>query len=189
MMKITDLREKRFRTTYTKDAHGNRIRGKEEYYARRTVRTVKNGPRFGHFIIDLLAFEVIITLIQYMVSLVELAFGSHSVPGITAIYVGSLFGLLLYPLMYFVSEHLWQRSPGKFLTKTLVIDEYGNKPDLRQLVLRSLIRLVPFEAFSCLGDTYSYGWHDRWSQTYVVTEEELERLKKLMHEQGKTANS
>lgn len=75
------------------------------------------------------------------------------------------------------------------LTKTVVIDEYGNKPDLGTLLLRNVIRIVPFEHLSCLGGKYSYGWHDKWSETWVVTETERDELKRLQLENENTAES
>lgn len=185
MIKITDLTEKRFRTIHYKDAYGNRVRGREEYIAKRPVRTVKSGPRFGHFIIDTIVIQVLIVFIQYILSLINLMVGFDNALGLTIALMSSISGLLLYPLMYFICELYWQQTPGKFLTKTVVINEYGNKPDIRQVALRSLIRLVPFEAFSCFGDTYSHGWHDRWAETFVVTKEELEIMKTLQQEQSK----
>ena len=103
---------------------------------------------------------------------------------ITVELLSTLVLLLLYPAMYTFCEFKWQKTLGKFLTKTIVIDEYGNKPDLSTIIARSLIRLVPFEPISCLGDDYSNGWHDRWTKTWVVTEEELKILKKLQAEQS-----
>ena len=103
--------------------------------------------------------------------------------GLAVAFITLLASLLLFPFLYFVCEYFWQKTPGKFLTKTIVIDEYGNKPDVGSLLLRSLVRLVPFEAFSCLGDP-SRGWHDRWSNTYVVKDTELKEIKKLLDEQS-----
>jgi uncharacterized RDD family membrane protein YckC len=184
MIKITDLTEERYRTTYTKDAYGNRIRGQEDYITNRKVRTVKAGPRFGHFFIDVIAFQILIALFEYVMSLAQLATGDSNPIGLTIALISSLSLLLFYPIMYLVCESLWQQTPGKFLTQTIVIDEYGNKPKLSSLVLRSLIRLVPFEAFSCLDDN-SYGWHDKWSDTYVVKKTELEEIRRLQKEQEK----
>jgi hypothetical protein len=59
-----------------------------------------------------------------------------------------------------------------------VIDEYGNKPDFEKLIIRSLIRLVPFEIFSCWFS--DRGWHDRWSDTFVVSDQEYEKLQILL---------
>jgi uncharacterized RDD family membrane protein YckC len=184
MIKITELKEKKFRTTHKKDEFGNRVKGREDYVGLRRVRTVKSGPRFGHFIIDLIFFQIVLYVVQYLLGLLMLVVGTDNPISLTLAFVSSILVLLLYPIMYFVCEYYWQQTPGKLLTNTVVIDEYANKPDLRKLTLRSLIRLVPFEAFSCLND-YNHGWHDRWSETLVVKKEELAILKKLQQEQEK----
>jgi uncharacterized RDD family membrane protein YckC len=183
MKKITELTEKRFRTNYIKDANGNRKKVTEEYISNRAVKTVLAGPRFGHFIIDLIAFQIVIYFVSYVFEMIIVLTSSTPAISLTLALQFNIILLLLYPTLYFFCEYKWQRTPGKFLTKTLVINEYGNKPALRDLILRSLIRLVPFEAFSCLGDN-SYGWHDSWSTTFVVKETELEEIKKLQFEQG-----
>jgi uncharacterized RDD family membrane protein YckC len=111
-----------------------------------------------------------------------LNFTSFSVSvNLTIGLVISITWLLLYPGCYAFCEYKWQQTPGKYLMKTVVIDEYANKPELRTIIVRSLIRLVPFEPFSCFGDN-SRGWHDRWSHTWVVTEEEVSELRKLLTE-------
>jgi uncharacterized RDD family membrane protein YckC len=184
MKKITDLTEKRFRTNYIKDSNGNRKKETKEYIAKRPVKTVLAGPRFGHFIIDLICFQIVTYIISYLFELVINLTNSVVSVSLTLALISSIVYLLIYPALYFLCEYKWQRTPGKFLTKTIVIDEYGNKPELRQLALRSLIRLVPFEPFSCLGDN-SNGWHDRWATTFVVKEAELEEIKRLQQEQSK----
>jgi uncharacterized RDD family membrane protein YckC len=184
VIKITQLKEKRFRTVTKKDSIGNRTRTKEEYIANREIRCVAQGPRFGHFIIDLICYRIILFTVSYGLGLVFSAAEDITFLNLTYEYLLFLIALLLYPAYYFVCESLWQRTPGKFLTRCVVIDEYGNKPDVRTLALRSLLRLVPFEAFSCLGGNSSRGWHDRWSNTWVVKEEEREILKKLQAIEG-----
>lgn len=182
MKKITELTETKYRTTHYKDAYGNRTRGREEYIAKRPVRTIKSGPRFGHFFIDIICIQIFITITQYLLGMLIVLVGIDNPFGLTVALISSLIGLLLFPFMYFFTEYFWQQTPGKLLTNSIVIDEYGNKPNFRQIALRSLIRIVPFEAFSCLGD-FSYGWHDRWSDTFVVKKDELEILRKLQEEQ------
>lgn len=185
MKKITELTEKRFRTTHKKDALGNRIKGREEYIAKRPVRCISGGPRFGHYIIDLFAIRIIATVLEFFITLAMTVSHEMQDPAtmLALLFSGSLILILLYPTYYFFFEYKWQRTPGKFLTKSIVINEYGEKPDLRQIALRSLIRIVPFEPFSCLGDE-NRGWHDRWSDTWVVTKEELAALKRLQQEQA-----
>jgi len=183
MKKITELTERRTRTTHLKDSNGNRQRGTEAYIAKRPVKCVSQGPRFGHSIIDGIAFQIVIYTVSYIFELIVNATNVNVTFSLTIALIGSIVLLLLYPAMYAFFEYKWQKTPGKFLTKTIVIDEYGNRPNLRTIILRSLLRLVPFEAFSCLGDN-SHGWHDRWSKTWVVTDEELAEIKELQAEQS-----
>lgn len=68
-------------------------------------------------------------------------------------------------------EVLLGSTPAKFLTETKVIAEDGSKLDFRKGMLRSLIRLIPFEPFSFLFN--DEGWHDKWSDTLVVDEEKV----------------
>lgn len=181
MKKITELTETVWRTKYYKDAYGNRIPEKESFSRSLVLKAVKAGPRFGHFIIDLICFQII----NFFVSYLLLNFlGNTDEISLAKIIIIPLIKLLLFPSFYFFFEFYWQRTPGKFLTKCRVINEYGDKPDLSQVILRSLFRLVPFEAFSCLSGEYSIGWHDRWSKTAVVSDEEIERIKKLQFEQS-----
>lgn len=181
MKKITELTEKRFRTSYVKDANGNRTKKSEEVTATREVKTVESGPRFGHFIIDGIAYNIIAIGIDYAFQTI-ITLANIELINLTFSLFYNVLLLLIYPLMYFACEFIWQKTPGKYLTETIVIDEYGNKPSLNQLILRSLIRIVPFEPFSCL-DKNSRGWHDKWSNTFVVKNTELAELKKLQLEQ------
>lgn len=182
MKKISDLTEKRWRTKYYRDAYGNRIPEKEEYTAYRPVKSVKAGPRFGHFIIDTICFQILSYLVNYIFAMSTVDHSNRI--SITIAFISLNVNLLLYPCYYFIFEAIWQKTPGKFLTRCSVVNEYGQKPELTTIAARSLIRLVPFEAFSCLGDNYSHGWHDRWTKTWVIPDEELEILRKMQAEQG-----
>lgn len=183
MKKITELTHKRWRTFHYKDAYGNRIRDREEIVVRRPVKSIASGPRFGHFMVDLILFQIIYYLINYVFELIIYNQGLDPNVRITMFYLSLIISLLLYPSLYFLCEKLWQRTPGKFLTNSIVIDEYGNKPSTKDLIFRSLIRIVPFEPFTCMGDS-SNGWHDRWANTWVVTQKELNELRRLQAEQA-----
>ncbi len=186
MKKITELTETRWRTVYYKDEYGNRERDTEYYTAYRTVRSVTYGRRISHAMVDLLCFEAVAYLINYLLELLHTFIPFSTSLSLTLGLITSLIFLILYPALYTFCEWKWQQTPGKFLTKTIVIDEYGNKPELSTLVLRSVIRLVPFDVYSCYGTPYSYGWHDQWSNTWVVTKEEWLELKKLQAEQSES---
>jgi uncharacterized RDD family membrane protein YckC len=127
---------------------------------RKRVNTISMGPRFGHFIIDMF----IIQIISYLINLIPV------------FEISGFLDLLLYPLYYIIFEFFYQWTPGKFITGTIVIDDYGNKPDIQSIILRTFIRFVPFEPFSCL-DEKSWGWHDKWTKTYVIKKGELSTIK------------
>lgn len=83
-----------------------------------------------------------------------------------------VFSALIFVTFYFLSELLLDgKTIGKFITKTKVLTETGEKPASDQLLKRSLIRAVPFEAFSFLNGADN-GWHDKWSETIVISEKE-----------------
>ena len=73
--------------------------------------------------------------------------------------IGAMFGY------YLLFETLTGRTLGKLITRTKVIADTGGKPNFMKVLGRTASRLVPFEAFSFLGDN---GWHDSWSGTRVV---------------------
>ena len=76
-----------------------------------------------------------------------------------------VFGIGIILLYYIPLEYYTGRSLGKFLTGTYVVSTDGSKPTFKQIFLRSLARIVPFEPFSFLGK--NSGWHDKWTNTQV----------------------
>jgi uncharacterized RDD family membrane protein YckC len=68
---------------------------------------------------------------------------------------------------YMLFEGLFQSTPGKLLSETRVTNDTGGIPGLGNIAGRTFSRFVPFEALSFLG---SHGWHDKWSDTYVLQE-------------------
>jgi hypothetical protein len=80
-----------------------------------------------------------------------------------------LTGLVILPLFiiyYCLFESLWQRTPGKFLTGTKVVNLDGSKPSFLRILGRSFARYIPFDNLSFLFMTR--GWHDYLSKTLVV---------------------
>jgi uncharacterized RDD family membrane protein YckC len=177
MKKITELTETRFRTTYNKDKNGNRVKGREEYVAYRKVNLLSGGFRFLHLIVDSTIVGFIYTVIQTLLLHMYASFQSSEI----AIYIiGMQFFYFFIP--YLLMEHFFQVTVGKLLTQSIVVDEYGNKPNFQTILLRSVIRVIPFDSLTFLGDE-ARGWHDRLSNTYVISKKELEIIKKLQLEQ------
>ncbi len=83
--------------------------------------------------------------------------------------------LLLIPLglfmVYFILfESVFGKTPGKFFTRTKVIEiNTKKKPTVGKTIIRTISRFIPFEIFSFLSSR-PRGWHDRISKTMVVNE-------------------
>jgi uncharacterized RDD family membrane protein YckC len=70
----------------------------------------------------------------------------------------------LYHLLF---EAIFYKTPAKWITRTRVVTKHGRRPRFMQLLGRTFVRYIPFEALSFLGRKAS-GWHDTWSGTRVV---------------------
>ncbi len=99
-----------------------------------------------------------------------------------------IFGCVMALIYYNLTEIFLSRTVGKFITKTIVVMEDGSKPDYKTILLRTICRLIPFNALSFLG-TPCRGWHDSLSKTYVVQKELFEEKRESfysLNEIGKT---
>lgn len=128
------------------------------------------GQRFTNFIIDTIALYASSYILGILLGIVLMA-GNHDTSflvresGVSQL-IDFFSGFLLYALFYSIAEGLTRgRSPGKYVTGTRVIREDGSRISFKDALMRSLSRLVPFEAFSALGGT---PWHDTWTNTKVV---------------------
>ncbi|MBL7789731.1 MAG: RDD family protein [Chitinophagales bacterium] len=182
MKKISELVEQRFRVKNVYDNTGKLVELKEEYLAKGTINAIGQNQRLIHFGIDMVIIKILLELIFYIFELVGFFPIQVEEETFVVTFLLYLFQSLIYASYYFLFEQLWQKTPGKYFTKTIVVDEYGCKPKIKQMALRSIIRLIPFEAFSCLGDI-SKGWHDRWTKTSVITNMNFEKIKILQEEQ------
>jgi uncharacterized RDD family membrane protein YckC len=77
-----------------------------------------------------------------------------------------VFEAVMFFLYYVSFEFLTGRTLGKFLTGTRVVSDTGGPPTLGQVAMRSVLRLIPMEAFTFFAR--GPGLHDRGSRTRVV---------------------
>lgn len=75
---------------------------------------------------------------------------------------------------YFLFEFMYQRTPGKFETQTIVTNTDGGKPSVFQLIKRNLSRF--FSLFSFVSDSEKT-IHDEISGTLVVKNLRLKKIK------------
>jgi uncharacterized RDD family membrane protein YckC len=89
-----------------------------------------------------------------------------SVPGSFAFWIFLfMIAIFNYVLYYTLCETLMNGyTLGKFITGTKAIRLDGRPLTFKDAFLRSLTRVVPFEAFSGFG----VPWHDSWTSTQVI---------------------
>lgn len=77
-----------------------------------------------------------------------------------------IYALVFHVFAYAVQEYYFGKTVGKFLTKTKVVKNNGDKISFRDALNRSACRFIPFNWLSfLLGEN---GWHDALSETKVI---------------------
>ncbi len=126
------------------------------------------GTRFVNNLID--------TLILFIIHII-LSFISAVIYNMTLIYFfyfynygGFLWNVFIGITVAFIYFFLWEyfsdgRTLGKYITGTKVISTDGKKPTGKQILSRSLYRIIPFEALTFFGEN---GWHDGLTDTRVI---------------------
>lgn len=140
------------------------------------------GNRFVNYIIDRIVFYVLALGFFFLIGVILVFIGgaveeiAYEMQNINPL-LDRIMTMILFSFFYFFSEVLLKgRTVGKYVTKTIVVDENGNIPHYTTILKRSLCRLIPFNAFSFLGHN-SRGWHDSISGTYVVEKQRLDNKK------------
>jgi hypothetical protein len=126
---------------------------KEKFIERKANIGASKTKRFINYIVDRIISLILVLLLMSIIPL--------SIKGI------SFFPLLF--LYYFLTEYFFNKTFGKFLTKTRIVNSKGEKPTTKELLIRSLCRFIPFESFSFLSSN-GKGWHDSISKTSVIDE-------------------
>lgn len=109
------------------------------------------GTRIINYLIDL----ILITMLYVIVFIIL-----NSKNEIGIFYI-------VYLLYYFLFEHFKGQTIGKMITNTIVVDKHDLKPSLKRILLRTILRLNPFDGFSYLTGL-NRGGHDLMSKTKLV---------------------
>ncbi|MGZ3909212.1 MAG: RDD family protein [Flavisolibacter sp.] len=134
------------------------------------------GQRFLNFLVDALLMQYGLSIATgYILAKIVLAISpqtaydlfvtrSNSAEVLLSFYLLSVVNYLIY---YTICEKSFRGyTLGKLITGTRAVRADGTELRLKDAFLRSLSRLVPFEAFSIwFGEGL---WHDRWTRTMVV---------------------
>lgn len=136
------------------------------------VHRVESAPKIRRFFNWLVDKLVVLGLIA-LATMLALLFGDE----VVAEWIDNIDTLTDYAITYAVflayyalMEGLFGFTLGKLITGTRVVDVQGRRITLARGLLRSLCRLIPFDAFSLLlsDDDVRRAWHDSITGTYVV---------------------
>jgi uncharacterized RDD family membrane protein YckC len=172
MKTIEDIQVERTFYKREKDNYGTVQRIPYTKFVKRNVEVVASGTRFGYWWIDL----IILLVLQFAVGIL---FALMDFKGFQAQDASQAISFLFFFGYYFLLEHYAGGTVGKLATGYVVINEFAQPISMREAVLRTLSRMIPFEAFSCFSDR---GWHDKFSKTYVVKKSEREKLQQLLND-------
>jgi uncharacterized RDD family membrane protein YckC len=121
------------------------------------------GKRFGTFLIDYICVLLLGIVVGVVLASVGMAERLENMSKVGEYFFGSC---LMY-VFYLVFEGCFGRTPGKWIVGTRTVDLQGNAPTIKALLVRTLCRFIPFEAFSIFG-AKAICWHDRFSDTRVL---------------------
>jgi uncharacterized RDD family membrane protein YckC len=131
------------------------------------------GQRFLNWLIDNILLRIIIQFITgeiFIRMLLNIA-PEYTIRVFTeksfeTYFISYLIAICHYIFYYTICEKAFKGyTLGKLITGTRAIRMDGQELTLKDALLRSLSRMVPFEAFSGFGDR---PWHDNWTKTVVV---------------------
>lgn len=122
---------------------------------------VGSGIRFVNFLIDFIVWLVLAFGISFLIGLLVQPTDQGMISLIGYILI---FGTFI--AYYAIMEIRFQKTIGKFVTKTKVVKMNGEKPTDGDIITRTFCRLIPFDRLSFLF--VKNGIHDFLSKTKVV---------------------
>lgn len=147
-----------------------------------------HGQRLANYVLDGIFIVGGMFIIMVLALTISALAGSMAVANYfaamndTKLYCMTAASIVAY---YGLTETYYSRSIAKFITKTVVVMADGSRPSHSVILLRSFCRLIPLEFISFLFSFPPRGWHDLFSQTFVVDKarfEEKQRLSKNTNE-------
>ncbi|TXE17002.1 RDD family protein [Psychroflexus gondwanensis] len=122
---------------------------------------VSSGKRFLNFIIDFFACMIGASILGFIIS-----FFINISEGLFLLLFSQLLFLGTYFAYYAIMEIKFQKTVGKFLTKTKVVKMDGTTPENSEIIMRTFCRFIPFDRVTFLF--MKNGIHDFLSKTTVI---------------------
>ncbi|MDR2148670.1 MAG: RDD family protein [Tannerella sp.] len=125
--------------------------------------TVSSWTRLIHFLLDSVVWIIIAFILTFIST-----FSLNAWDGLQLL-AGFVILLAVYLGYHYVMELRFQKTVAKFVTKTKVVTNNGNRPGKGDILMRTLGRLIPFDQISFLF--IRNGFHDMISGTRVIRED------------------
>jgi uncharacterized RDD family membrane protein YckC len=127
-------------------------------------QAVSSGLRFIHMLIDgiLATITMCLSFVIPFLMFKAIPVNSSEFKAVTT----CLFMGLGYLGYYILMEYKFQKTVGKFITGTMVVNLKGEKPTFTEIVIRTFCRFIPFDRLSFLF--LRNGIHDNFSKTVVI---------------------
>lgn len=133
------------------------------------------GKRFGNYIIDIIFFYVVFTVIVFLLAL----FMPESINYLlvnSSEWAIQLIALIFYSILLSAIEALFNgKTLGKLLTGTRAVNLDGSSISVSTAFKRGFSRALPFCGFSALGSPCN-PWQDSWTDTMVIDEKSTNKM-------------
>lgn len=142
----------------------------------------KQEQRFLNWLLDTVALVFLVLFFIIIIGTIAKSYGNKTiVPYLMVHPIGQYTFVSIIRLLYYITlETCLGSTVGKFATKTVVVDEDGERATHEVILIRTLCRLIPFYELSFLLNPKRW-WHDTISKTYVVNKRLLEERKSQFH--------
>jgi len=159
-LKITELIETIDANAYVSGQNGQMSSKAHTYLRFREVEGLYVRSRCAAYLIDHILIIILPIMLWY----------NHN----TLEYF--LFCYVSVKILYFsILEVSFQSSFGKLLFNSVVADEYGRKPTIKAILIRSITRFFPMTLLNFFG----YNLHEKLTSTLLLTKIELKELLEL----------
>jgi len=124
---------------------------------------VSSWTRLIHTVVDFFGFLIIALILS---TILQLFYNPSD--KLTIRLLGYALLLVSFFLYFVFMEYKFQKTIGKFLTKTKVVMVDGRRPALNEIFIRTACRLIPFDYISFIFT--KDGFHDKFSNSTVIKE-------------------
>lgn len=133
-----------------------------EFQNKMSIKLAHPFIRLINVLIDTIVWLTLYILVAYVLDEYVLRFSSYMVNYIYSISLA----LILYLGYYVGMEYYFQKTIGKFVTGTKVVNHNGKALTLSTIFKRTVSRLIPIDVFFYLFS--KQGLHDKLSNTLVI---------------------